>query len=215
MRFLEAWLALAPAEWLRLLGPALALLVPLILPGRTLLALAAIAMAVAVAPNLGPPRPVALAAGWSGLWLMTAWVVAHRTGGTPRLRAAAFEAAAVGFALGGGVLLLLIIAVVAESYPPPAAQAASSAIAVLVLGLLHLLLRRHIARAAVGLAALGYAVQLLEDAARAAELPGGDPAPAAVLVATALAVALTARIAESRRRAIDSAWVADAHDLHD
>jgi len=62
---------------------------------------------------------------------------------------------------------------------------------------------------------LGLGLQVLESAAREAQVfvalnPGG-----AVLLATVLASSLAMRVAASRERLAGTAWVSDAHDLHD
>ena len=82
------------------------------------------------------------------------------------------------------------------------------------LGLLHLMLRRHALRAAVAFGALGLGVQVLDGMARRGEVGLGAP-PAGVLIATAIAVAATVRLAGSRESTAGSAWVSDAHDLRD
>jgi len=82
------------------------------------------------------------------------------------------------------------------------------------LGLLHLMLRRHALRAAVAFGSLGLGVQVLDGMARAGEV-GVQPSTPGVVLATAIAVAITVRLAESREHAAGTAWVTDAHDLRD
>jgi hypothetical protein len=70
-------------------------------------------------------------------------------------------------------------------------------------------------RAGVAFGALGLGLQVLESAAREAQVfvihnPGG-----AVLLATVLASALAMRVASNREHVAGTAWVSDAHDLHD
>jgi hypothetical protein len=56
---------------------------------------------------------------------------------------------------------------------------------------------------------------MLHGAARGAELPDALPARGLILAATAIAIALVTRIARGRTRVVGSAWISDAHDLHD
>jgi hypothetical protein len=83
------------------------------------------------------------------------------------------------------------------------------------LGFLHLMLRRHAARAAAAFAAMGLGLQVLQGVVRRVVTASGPPAPALPLLATALAVALALRVASVRESALGSSWVSDAHDLHD
>jgi len=83
------------------------------------------------------------------------------------------------------------------------------------LGTLHLMLRGHVRRAAIAFASLGLGLQVLDGAARGAELPGSAPARGGVWLATAIAVALVVRLGHARERFAGSPWVSDAHDLHD
>jgi hypothetical protein len=72
-----------------------------------------------------------------------------------------------------------------------------------------------VTRGAFAVATMGLGLQALEQAARDGALPSGEPAGAAIWAGTALAVALAARVARVREREAGSAWVSDAHDLHD
>ena len=83
------------------------------------------------------------------------------------------------------------------------------------LGFLHLMLRRHVARAAAAFAAMGLGLQVLQGVVRSVITASGPPAPGLPLLATALAVALALRVASVRESALGSSWVSDAHDLHD
>ena len=91
---------------------------------------------------------------------------------------------------------------------------ASCGVLLIVLGLLHLMLRRHAVRAAAAFAAMGLGLQLLDGAVRSVSLGGTAPA-GLPLLATALAVALALRVGRAREAVAGSAWVGDAHDLHD
>jgi hypothetical protein len=75
--------------------------------------------------------------------------------------------------------------------------------------------RGHARRAGGGFASLGLGLQILDGAARAAQVPATLPPEGAVLLATTVAVALSFRVAISRERLAGTAWVSDAHDLHD
>jgi hypothetical protein len=77
------------------------------------------------------------------------------------------------------------------------------------------MLRRHAARAATAFAAMGLGLQLLQGAVRTVVTAGGAPPDGLPLGATALAVVLAARIGAVRIATTGSAWVSDAHDLHD
>jgi len=77
------------------------------------------------------------------------------------------------------------------------------------------MLRRHVRRALVAFAAMGLGVQILDGVARDSQVPQMLPAAGNVLLGTTIAIALAARIAGIRERQADSAWVSDAHDLHD
>jgi len=97
----------------------------------------------------------------------------------------------------------------------PATRAATAGALYLTLGLVHLMVRRHILRAALGWGFAGFGLQALQSAT-AASLPASlAPHPASSLLATAVALALVLRIALARARWAGSAWLSDAHDLHD
>jgi hypothetical protein len=98
---------------------------------------------------------------------------------------------------------------------PEETRRASAGVSLVAIGLLHLMLRRHIRSAMVGFAAFGLGLQLLDGAAQGAQL---DPSPftaGAILLASWLAVILASRVAGARARYAGTAWVSDAHDLHD
>ena len=113
------------------------------------------------------------------------------------------------------VLGLLIAAVARQDLSPEDGRRASYGLLLLGLGLLHLMLRRHVRRAIVGFGALGLGFQVLDGAARGAQVALGALAQGPPLLATTIAVALAIRLARGRERHASSAWVSDAHDLHD
>jgi hypothetical protein len=82
-------------------------------------------------------------------------------------------------------------------------------------GLLHLMLRRHARRATMGFGAMGLGLQILDGAARGAQVQTGLAPAAWPLIASALAILLVLRVAAARERWAGSPWVPDAHDLHD
>jgi hypothetical protein len=98
---------------------------------------------------------------------------------------------------------------------PEETRRASCGVSLVVIGLLHLMLRRHIRRAMVGFAALGLGLQILDGAAQGAQLDPGNLTGGALLLASWLAVALAMRVAGARERYAGTGWVSDAHDLHD
>ena len=75
--------------------------------------------------------------------------------------------------------------------------------------------RRHIRRAMVGFAALGLGLQMLDGAAQGAQLDPSAATSGGVLLGSWLAVILALRVAGTRERYAGTAWVSDAHDLHD
>lgn len=218
MQFLESWTELPPLDLLRLLAPAAFLVMCTILPGVRVARLAAVGVALTL-PFLrelgGSPL---LTAAWSGLWLLVAWGAGVPEGVARRplaTRRGGLEAGTVGFLLGAAVLALLIAAVARQDLSPEDARRASFGVLVLSLGLIHLMLRGHARRAGVAFASLGLGLQVLDSAARAAQVPETLPPGGAVLLTTAIAVALAMRVAISRERLAGTAWVSDAHDLHD
>jgi hypothetical protein len=117
--------------------------------------------------------------------------------------------------LGVTLLALLVAAIARQDLPAAEGRAASLGLALLCLGLLHLMLRRDAQRAMVAFATLGMGIQVLEHVAAGARLPGDPGRPWLAAVATAIAVTLAARLATIREQDAGSTWVSDAHDLHD
>jgi len=218
VQFLESWTELAPFDLLRLLAPAAFLAVAAVIPGVRVARLAAAGVAITL-PFLrelgGSPL---LTAGWSALWLLVAWGagVAEDAARRPLAsRRGGIEASTVGLLLGLVLVVLLIAAVARQDLSPEDARRASYGALILALGLIHLMMRGHARRAGVSFASLGLGLQVLDGAARGAQVPETLPPAGAVLLVTAIAVALAMRVATTRERIAGTAWVSDAHDLHD
>ena len=64
-------------------------------------------------------------------------------------------------------------------------------------------------------AALGLGLQVLNGAARDAQVQDVPSSGGGILLATFLTIGLAMRIAGGRERNAGTAWVGDAHDLHD
>jgi len=218
VQFLECWTELSLLDLLRLLAPAGFLTAATLLPGVRIARLAAVGVALAIplVREVGVSPLLTLA--WTALWLLIAWSAGEPEGSARRPLAAThgvLESGAVGLLLGLVLLALLIAAVARQDLSCEDARRASYGALLLTLGLLHLMLHGHVRRAGVAFGSLGLGLQVLESAARDAQVfdslaPGG-----AVLLATLLAVALAMRVAGSRERLAGTGWVSDAHDLHD
>lgn len=217
MHFLDAWRSASPTLLLRLAAPTVCLLSPLLAPGAHLARPAAFAVALLV-PALPLGVPIGLAAAWAALWLVLALRAGRWTPRHARLRATrigGLESGAVGLLVGIALLVLMLAGVAQLDLDPGAARQASAGVVWVVLGLLHLMLRRHSARGALAFATAGTGLQMLASAARDALLSYDAPPALAALLATAVAVAIAMRVSEARLAATGSAWVSDAHDLHD
>jgi len=217
VHFLNAWAMLPRLDLLRLGLPVALLLVATLVPGRALTRLVTLGLAASL-PFLrelgGPPW---VTAGWVLLWLAISWQAGLPAGRTVRsgARLGGLESGTVGLLLGPALLALLLAGVARLDLD--AAQTRQCALGVLLVGLgfLHLMLRRHAARAAAAFAAMGLGLQALQSAVRAAAttdaaLPAGLP-----LLAAALTALLAGRVGAARMAATGTAWVGDAHDLHD
>ncbi len=218
MQFLECWTELGLLDLVRLLAPAALLTAIMFLPGVRVARLAAIGVALALPLLRELGVSPALTVAWSTLWLLVAWSAGVPEGVARRPLAATrggLEAGTVGLLLGLVMLALLIAAVGRQALSPEETRRASYGGLLLVLGLIHLMLRGHARRAGVAFASLGLGLQVLDGVARAAQVSATLPSGGAVLLATALAVALAMRVAISRERLAGTAWVSDAHDLHD
>lgn len=117
--------------------------------------------------------------------------------------------------LGGALLLLLLAAVSREPLAPLDSRRASLGVLILGVGLLHLMMRRHVRRAVLAFAALGLGLELLSASARAVDVTHAGAPPGAALGATLVAVAIAWRIAGTRERVAGSPLVSDAHELQD
>jgi hypothetical protein len=216
VHFADTWTELSPLDLVRLLAPVALLVLTLFAPGRRAArpATAMVAIAVAFIPELGPPL---LVFAWGLLWLVVAWFVGTPSGDageTPRPPGGA-ESGVVGLGLGVALLALLLAGVARQDLAPEDGRRASWGLLVLGVGLLQLMVRRHAQRALVGFAAMGLGLQMLHGVARGAELPDALPARGLLLVSTAITLALVIRVARGRERVVRSAWISDAHDLHD
>jgi hypothetical protein len=218
VEFLDCWTELALPDLLRLLAPAVFLTLATFGPGVRIVRLSAIGVALTIplVEELGVTPGYTVA--WSALWLLIAWTTRKQEGTARRPLAArhgVFETSAVGLLLGAILMALLIAAVARQSLSPEEARRASYGALLLMLGLLHLMLHGHVRRAGVAFGSLGLGLQVLDSAAREAQVfvamnPGGG-----VLLSTVLAASLAMRVASNRERAAGTAWVSDAHDLHD
>ncbi len=219
MHFLDAWLEIPPLDLARVLAPLALLGLSAFLPGMRLGQITALGVAAVlpVWPMLGASRPVVAA--WFLLWLLIGlWRPAapEESAARPLARSSGVaETHTVGLALGLVLTLLLIAAVARQDMSPADTRRASLGAALLAIGILHLMLRRHIRRAMNGFAAMGLGLQVLEGAARGAQIGPAPSSALALLVATWLGVGLSMRVAVARERYAGSAWVSDAHDLHD
>ena len=222
MHFLDAWTRLSPDEFARLMLAPACVALAILLPGRRASALACLGLAVAVliAPDpigLGAPGFLASRIAWALLWLVLAAVLGRAPGDAvrdPSSRHGGIESGAVGLLLGLALFTLLVAALARADLDERISREASYALLLIALGLLHLMLRRHVLRATLAFGALGLGLDRLVRTAGAQQLPN-DARPMAVVLGTALAVALVARIARLRLGGGAGAWVSGAHDLHD
>jgi hypothetical protein len=216
MHFLDAWSRLTPLELARTSAVPVFVLISIAFAGRRAALFTSIGLAACSLFPLGAVVwGVRLA--WSLLWLAYARALARSADdppADPSTRRGGLESGAVGLLLGIALLLLLVAAVARQDLPDAESRDASYGLLLIGLGLIHLMLRRHVLRAAVAFGVMGLGLDQLTRAASAQQLPG-DHVPALVVpAATALAMALVTRIARSRSEN-GSAWVSGAHDLHD
>lgn len=217
MHFLDAWTSLSFLEQVRRLAPAAIMMLAIVLPGRRLAAFLAFALALTVpASGVIPGWP--LSAAWGLLWAGVATVLwrGARTGmRRPAERSGGLESTLAGLMLGLPLFALLLLAIARQNLAPPATRETSLGALYLTVALVHLMVRRHVLRAALGWGFLGFALQTLESATTDVLPAHLAPPPAGTLLATAIALALVLRIALARARWAGSAWLSDAHDLHD
>ncbi|MCE9627468.1 MAG: hypothetical protein K8R56_06100 [Candidatus Eisenbacteria bacterium] len=218
MHLLEAWTSLGPFHLARLLALPGAMLVAVLLPGRTL------ARGAALVGGAGVLLLAELAVPWwtRTLWVLLWLVIAWQAGRPDPADAAAaptrrrgVEAGAVALPLGLALLALMLAAVWRQTFEPDDARRASLGALLVGLGLLHLMMRRHVRRAVLAVGALGVGLELLTASARAADVVHeGAPAGTAWL-ATLLVLLLVVRVADGRARYAGSVFVSDAHELQD
>lgn len=216
MRFLDSWTVLSALEFVRLLLPVAFVALLVGLPGRFAARTAALGVAAGLflAPELVPAA--ALHAGWIALWIAIAWSVG-RGAPAPRStrRLGILETGMIGLIVGLALLVLLLATVGRQNLPHDESRRATIGLTLLVLGLLHLMTRRHTVRAAAALAAMGLGLQIVELASWESLAISTAQPSIAVGAATAVAAALAVRIGRIRERVATSPWVGDAHDLHD
>jgi len=218
VHFLDAWTSLSFLDQLRLLAPAVVIGLATVLPGRRLAALLALALAISVPASGAIHGGWVLRAGWGLLWLTVAAVLyrAARAGmRRPAERAGGFESTLAGLMLGAPFLALLVLAIARQNLPLAPTRAATLGTLYLSLGLIHLMVRRHVLRSALGWGFVGVGLQVLEGATVGSVPASLAPPPGAALLATAVTIALVLRIALARARWAGSGWLSDAHDLHD
>ena len=218
MHLLEAWTSLGPLHLARLLALPGAILVATLLPGRVLARSAALVGAAAVLFLAEMDVDAWIRAAWVLAWLAIAWQAGlpERPDLLPRpTRRRGFEAGAVALPLGLALLALMLAAVWRQAFQPEDARRASLGALLVGLGLLHLMMRRHVRRAAVAMGSLGVGLELLTASARAVDVSHEGAPAGSALLATALAATIVTRIAEGRERYAGSAFVSDAHELQD
>ena len=219
MPFLDSWTQLPPTDLIRWLLPLGFMAVLVVLPGRLIARLAALGTAIALfaVPEILAPTPLRMV--WAAMWAALAWGVtsarAPRRGAVLSRRIGLVESGSVGLLLGMALLTLLLVAIARQDLPDDPGRRATYGIVVLCLGLLHLMLRRHTVRAAIALAMLGLGLQIVERVARESLVAVSPTPDYGIVLATALTCALAVRIGHTRERVATSAWVGDAHDLHD
>ncbi len=217
MRVLSPWSELG-AWTSTMLALVLALLaLAAFLPGRRAARLVAFAVAVAI-PLLEPlGLPGANRLAWVVVWIGVAWRGgdASRTWRPPGGRAEGVESGAIGLFLAVGFLALLFAAISRQSLPSSGMRLATYGIALVVVGLLQLMLRRDTRRAMLSFATLGLGLDVLARGDRDLLLPGAAERGPEIVIATAVAIALVERLASGREAYARSPWVSDAHDLHD
>jgi hypothetical protein len=217
MHFLDAWTKLAPSELARLILAPASLALAIVLPGRRPSAIACLGLAAATLIQPGAESALHRLA-WTLLWLLLASAILRSPPdppADPALRRGGVESGAVGLLLGFALMLLLIAAVARQNLDESPTRDSSYALFLVTLGLLHLMLRRHVLRAAVAIGAMGLGLDRLMLVADAQQLPGSATPALAMWTGTALAVALVLRIARLRLEGGGGAWVSGAHDLHD
>ena len=216
MHFLDAWTSLSFFAQVRLIAPAIVLVLAIVLPGRGIAAVLALLLAVTV-PVSGMV-PATLAPGWALLWLAVAavlWRAARAGMRRPAEGRGGLESTLAGLLLGVPFFALLAVAIARQDLPIDTTRAATVGVLDLSLGLVHLMVRRHLLRSALGWGFVGVGLQALQNASARVLPPDLAPPAGLALIATAVMLALVLRIALARARWVGSAWLSDAHDLHD
>jgi hypothetical protein len=213
---LVAWWELTAPELARLAAPLALSLLALILPRLRASAIPAGLTPLALVAWGLPTLPLALAWGVSGLAIAAGvWQAPGASGPRPSARAAVEGVVLAGMLLGAWCVLL--VAAVARQNPP-AAEARQLCLGVLLLGvgMLHVLARRELARAALAAIPIGLGLAMIELVARETRLPGApSEGGRLILLGTLVAAVLALRLAAARAEVPGSVWVSDAHDLHD
>jgi hypothetical protein len=215
VHFLETWTGLSALELARALLPAAFLLLAILVPGRAVARVAALCVAAAVPflRELSTPAPVTV--GWVGLWLWIAWQAGRPAGRPAGVRQGALESGVVGLLLGLAVLALLLAAVARQDLAAGAARRAAAGVLLISLGLLQLMVGRHARRAVVAFGAMGLGLEVLDGLARTVQTGPADSFPGLSLAGAGAAVLLATRLARGLEQVAGTAWVGDAHELHD
>jgi len=219
VHFLESWTQLPPDHLLRWILPVGFIVFLVGVPGRNMARIGSVGVALALALNPELVPGAGLRWGWIALWFLLAWGIGSDARSLLRTSMARrlgwLETGTVGLMLGLALLALLLIAIARQDLPPDPGRRASYGVLVLCLGVLHLMMRRHTVRAAVGFAVLGLGLQVIERVAHDALIPAPGETPYGILLASALTCALAVRMGRTREHVASSPWVGDAHDLHD
>lgn len=218
MHFLDAWTSLGFVGQVRLVAPAIVIALAIVLPGRRIAGFLALALALTCPLSGVIAGGLPIAIGWGALWLaVTALMLRAARAGMrrPAESRGGFESTLAGLMLGVPLFALLAVAIARQDLPLPATRATTAGALYLSLGLIHLMVRRHVLRSALGWGMAGFGLQALLGASSIAMPAAVAPHPASALLGTAITLALVLRIALARARWAGSAWLSDAHDLHD
>lgn len=217
MRVLSPWSELGALSSAALLAVLGVLALSAFLPGRRLARLVAAGVAIAT-PLLEPlGLPLANRLAWAALWAVVAWRAGDSSGTwrPPGGRAEGVESGTIGLFIGVGFLGIMLAAVARQPLSGAETRLATYGLALIVVGLLHLMLRRDARRAMLAFGALGLGLDVLARGDRDVLLPGAAERGPEIVIATAVALALIDRLAGGREAHARSPWVSDAHDLHD
>lgn len=220
MHLLEAWTRMGLFGLASLLALPVALLFATLLPGRAVSRVAAVIAGVAVLVLRELTVPLWIRLAWGALWGVIAWQAGRADrapAGTPAVaRRRAFEAGAVALPLGLALLALMLAALSRQTFLADESARRASLGALLVgLGLLHLMMRRHVRRAILAAGGMGVGLELLTASARALDVAHEGPPAGAALCTTAMVLVLMLRVAHGRERHAGSIHVSDAHELQD